>query len=343
MIAALVFWEATSTPAGVAELIHPGTEGPAVDIVRADFPDAQLAPGTGHDGQQFYAIARSPMHLSEVADSLARARYRLQRPLLSWLSWSLHPSGGGPGLVIGMFLVGTASVLGLALVSTKLSSSFGGGTWPAIAVPLLPGVWASLRIGVADVLALALVLLSVHLAVQRRVKGAFVAAALAVLAKEAVFVVLVGQALARRRLPEFVAAAGAAVTAGTWWLFLRLAVPADGIQVVEFTWPLGGLWDSAMHWARGEELIGAANYLLVVVVVLIAVAVARRDHPLFGGFVASAAFSTVLGKDVVGPDYNGTRTLMPLLLLGLLIIASRRFDTVTVGGAGREPAECGRA
>lgn len=324
LIAALVFSVSTGSPAGLAGLFQPGTEGPALDVVLEDFEGIEVSPSTGHDGQQFYAIAREPMHLSNVAVSLDRPRYRLQRPLFPWLAWALHPFGGGPGLAISMFVVGTASVLVLALTTARLSMFLGGGWWPAVAVPVLPGVVASLLIGVADTLALALVLLSVYLALRGRTWQAAAAGAAAVLTKEALLVILIGQAIARRQRAEIAAAVTAAGTAAGWWLFLRVTVESDRAQVIEFTWPFGGVVDSMRYWMEGDALGGAFNYLLIASLVAAALILTRRTHPLFGGFIAFAAFATLLGKDVVGPGYNGTRTLMPALILSLLLITTRR-------------------
>src|SRR3954453_2980796 len=79
--------------------IQPGAKGPSAQAFHEDFPNPVLPDSRGLDGQQFYALARNPFHLSEVAPLLDRPRYRLQRPLLSWLAWALHPTGGGEGLV----------------------------------------------------------------------------------------------------------------------------------------------------------------------------------------------------------------------------------------------------
>jgi hypothetical protein len=324
LVAALVFSVSTDSPAGLAGLFQPGTEGSALEVVLEDFEGLEISPNSGHDGQYFYAIAREPMHLSNVAVSLDRARYRLQRPLFPWLAWALHPFGGGPGLAISMFVVGTASVLLLALTTSRLSMFLGGGWWPAVAVPILPGVVASLLIGVADTLALALVLLSVYLALWGRTWQAAVAGAAAVLTKEALLVILVGQAIARRQRAEIAAAASAAGTAAGWWLFLRVTVESNQAQVIELTWPLGGLVDSTSYWMEGTALGGAFNYLLIASSVAAALIVTKRTHPLLGGFIAFAAFATLLGKHVVGPGYNGTRTLMPALVLSLLLITTRR-------------------
>src|SRR5690348_7272434 len=76
---------------GTPGLVDPGLRGPSVAVFRHDFPGKRLPDDEGHDGQQFYAIARQPMHPTAAARDLDRPRYRLQRILLPVLAWALHP------------------------------------------------------------------------------------------------------------------------------------------------------------------------------------------------------------------------------------------------------------
>ena len=57
-------------------LIQPGTEGPSAEVVARDFPEVEPPAGSGLDGQQYYAIARDPLHLDRTADQLDNPRYR---------------------------------------------------------------------------------------------------------------------------------------------------------------------------------------------------------------------------------------------------------------------------
>ena len=43
-------------------LLQAGDRGPSAAVIQRDFPDTPLLSGGGHDGQQFYAIARQPMN-----------------------------------------------------------------------------------------------------------------------------------------------------------------------------------------------------------------------------------------------------------------------------------------
>ena len=127
----------------VAAILYVGQDGPAAALLREDIPAYDLAVGRGHDGQQFYAIARSPMHLRETSEFLDRPRYRLQRPLFPLMAWALQPTGGGTGLVIALAAVGVGGVLASGVTAGALSSALGGSAWPALVVPALPGAYAA--------------------------------------------------------------------------------------------------------------------------------------------------------------------------------------------------------
>lgn len=306
----------------IVGLVQPGADGPSVKAFEEDFPALELPDGIGHDGQQFYAIARAPMHFDEVSDDLDRPRYRLQRPLFPLLSWGLHPGGGGYGLVRAMALVGVTGVFLLGLGAGALSTRLGGGAWPAFVVPLLPGTYAALRLSLADTLALGLVLLALFAAEKGRAGASAILAVLGALAKESMLVVVIGHALFRRTRATTIAALVSTATTGLWWLFLRVAVEAESDQVLEFTWPFGGAIASADNWLTGTDWI--AGLTVVGAFVLAGVALWRRGpvHPLFGALAATTLFSVFLGPDVLGPDFNGPRTIGPVLVLAILTLAT---------------------
>ena len=306
----------------VVGLIQPGAEGPSAEVFAEDFPGLELPRGLGHDGQQFYVIARAPMHPDEVSEQLDRPRYRYQRPLFPVLGWMLHPSGGGTGLVVALFVVGVAALLAAGIGAGALSAALGDGTWPALLVPLLPGSFAALRLTLADTLALGLVLLALSFAERRRAGPAAVCAVLAILAKESILVLLVGHAVFRRTRSSVLAAGAGTAAAALWWMVVRLAVDAHSAQVLEFTWPFGGVVRSLDDWLVGEDWI--AGLAVVGGFALAFFALARRGtrHPLFGALAAATAFSVFLGPDVLGLDFNGPRTLGPVIVLAILTMGT---------------------
>lgn len=303
-----------------------GEEGPSVEVVLDDMPDADLAPGRGHDGQQFYAIARAPMHLDEVADQLDRPRYRLQRPLFPLLAWALHPSGGGTGLVVALLVVGVAGVLLSGVAAGALSVALGGGTWPALVVPLLPGAYAALRITAADTLALGLLLAALWAVEARRTRWAVVAAVGAVLAKESMALLLVAHAVTRRTRESVLAATAAVVSTGCWWLALRVLVDSEVPQVKELTWPFGGMVAYVDEWLSGRNPLGAAMSIGSFALAFVALSRRGPHHPLFGPLAAMTALASLFAASVVALDYNATRTLGPLLALAILTLGTPTPD-----------------
>ena len=303
-------------------LIQPGAAGPSAAVFAEDFPQLDLPDGLGHDGQQFYVVARAPTDLDALERGLDRPRYRLQRPLFPALVWMLHPSGGGYGLVWAMAAVGTLAVFLAGLAAGALATHLGGGTWPTLLVPLLPGTYAALRLSLADTLALGLVLLAVFLAERRRLWGAVIGAVLAVLTKESILVVLVGYALVRRTRESVAAVVSAAAVTAAWWGLLHLLVDAHSNQVLEFTWPMGGVVRSLDDWLAGADWIAGVTVIGSYLLAAAALRIRGIDHRLFGPLAATTAFSMFLGPDVVGLDFNGPRTLGPMLVLSILTLGT---------------------
>jgi hypothetical protein len=311
MLAAIGVARVDGGPVG---FVHPGVAGPSAVVFRRDLPDQRLVPGLGHDGQQFYAIARQPMHIRRVAPALDRPRYRLQRPLLPWLAWGLHPGGGGIGLVYAIVAVGLVGIVIGGVSLGALSVTLGGRAWPALAYPLLPGSYMSLRLGVADALAVSLALLAITLVLRSRWRAGVVTAVLAVLAKEVVILLLLGFALWRGRKALVLVAVPAGVTFA-WWAVLRAVFPHDPGGVNEIVLPFTGFADAVGRWRHGEE-VGSA--LIVATTLAIAgwqLATKARAHPLAGAVVLQLALTCCVGSDVIGPMANGTRTTLALAAL----------------------------
>lgn len=326
----------------ISRLLVAGEDGPSVEAVRGDIPNADLAPGRGHDGQQFYAIARAPLHLDEVTPYLDRPHYRLQRPLFPLLAWALHPSGGGTGLVFALFVVGVGSVLLSGVAAGALARALGGGAWPALLVPVLPGAYAALRITTADTLALGLLLAALWAVETRRTRLGVAAAIAAVLAKESMALLLVAHAVTRRTRASVLAATGAVVSAGAWWLALRVLVDSDVQQVKELTWPFGGMIVYVDEWLDGRNSIGAAMAIGSFTLAFLALWRRGPRHPLFGPLAAMTALASVFAASVVALDYNGTRTLGPMLALAILTLGTptpqAEPDAQQPAGDERSPA-----
>jgi hypothetical protein len=319
---------------GIAELLSPGDRGPWAAVIHDDFPHLQPHPGLGHDGQQFYVIARNPLHPKEVAPELDRPRYRLQRIGMPLLAWLIHPSGGGPGLVGAMLAVGLASLFAAGAAVGALATQHGLRPIYALLGPLLPGSLVAVRLSTADALALAAAVGAIALAERRQVLPAALCACIAVLSREALLVTLVAYLLHRRdRVATIPVVSALAVVAG-WWLYLHQAVADASRGVDELTAPLSGFRRAIIDGPHGADLGGL---LLVGVAVALGVTAMARCglRSLWTPLVAAnLAFLAILDLDVVGPWANSIRVSGPLLLFSVLGVATTaRGDTSTPPGA----------
>jgi hypothetical protein len=306
----------------VGGLVHTGPQGPAAALMRSDLPDEPQFRNGEHDGPMVYAIARAPMHLDVVAESLDRPRYRLQHPLLSWLGWIGHPTGGGDGLVRSLFVVGMLALLGGGLAMGALATTLGGPSWLAVVFPVLPGSIMSLRITVADALAMALALGAIVLSLRGRPWLAAALACLAVLSKEPTWLTFVGVALWRRDREAVPLVVLPAVVAGGWALWLRHTVPSDANEVIEFVAPFKGWIGSLDLWAGGNASLAIIAVVIALGLTVAALVKRRPTHPLYWAVVLNLAFFTILDRDVIGLDRNGTRMTLPLLVLAVVALAT---------------------
>lgn len=328
-MAVVVLWDVGRTGAHPANLLQGGTDGPTYALLHEDFPDVELPSGLGLDGQQYYAMARSPLHLDAAAASLDRPVYRWQRPLFPWLARLLHPSGaGGAGLVAALFVVGLLALFGGGLAAGALSTALGGRTWPAAIFPLLPGSWMSLRVTMGDSLALALALAALALAAHRRAALAIFAGCLAVLARETSVLLLVGWAIARRTRRDSLLAVVPAAVGAAWAIWLRVTLPATpGDRVGELGLPFAGIVRAMRdHWLNGAHKLGFAAALAAFVSCGLALRAVGRRHVLAPAILANLALVIVMNHSVVGIDFGATRSTMPLLMLSLVALATVRVQ-----------------
>lgn len=304
-------------------LVQPATQGPSSQVFHQDFPHLEMPDGLGLDGQMYYAMARDPFHLDHTAHQLDRPRYRFQRPLMSWLAWGLHPSGGGQGLVLALAAVGAAGLFLLAYASGSVSRALGGPAWVAALVPLAPGAYWSMRVSVSDALALGLVLAAIALSARNRTMAAVVVGALAVLAKEPAILLLLGWALWRRDRAgaALVAIPGAVIVA--WMGWLHVALPTDPQGASDLGLPFAGVvhaWTDI--WSSGHELVGMACTLGGLVLGGAALAIRRLRHPLGWALAIQLAFLACLGSNPAGINFGATRMAMPAMALAVIALAT---------------------
>lgn len=319
-------------------LIHTGPNGPAAALIKQDFPDEpQFALGE-HDGPMFYAIARYPFDLDAASTYLDRPQYRLQRPLYPWLSRIVYPPGEGVAEVYSMLAIGLAGVLLGAASLGAISWMLGGRPGLGLVVALLPGTLMSLRISAADTLSLGLLLAAIALSVRGRYSWAVLAAVAAVLAKETALISFVGFAAWRRDRHGWEIAGIPAGVAALWGLYLRLAVPVGQGSLLDLTVPFQGLTDSARLWIQGDNPLTLVCVPAGIIVAVVGSVRAGWNHPLTFAVLANLSFLVFFNIDVVGLDRNGTRTVLPLLALGIVqLLTARSASSSTARARRRDP------
>lgn len=314
--------------------IQPGPDGPSTEVIARDFPELDQPAGLGLDGQMYYAMARDPLHLDRAATDLDAPRYRLQRPLLSWLGWSLHPSGGGVGLVLALFVVGLTGILLGAVATGVLSTTLRGPPWLAAVFPLLPGAYWSLRVTVSDALALALALTAIALAARNRHVPAVAVAVLAVLAKEPVILVLAGWALHRRTRRDLLVLLVPGLVAAAWMGWLHTTLPADPERPSDLALPFTGLFHAWTGlWSHGQELVGMACTLTGFGLGTLSLVRRGVRHPLGWAIAIQLAFLSIMGSNPLGINFGGTRMAMAVTVLAVLALAT----PASPGDADLEP------
>ena len=303
-------------------LIQPGTGGPATEAIARDFPDLEQPTGSGLDGQMYYAIARDPIHLDRTAEQLDAPRYRLQRPLLAWTAWLMHPTGGGVGLVVVLFLIGLAGTVAGALATGALSCLYRGPPWLGALFPILPGAYWSLRVTVSDALAVGLALAAVALAARHRHVPAVAIAVLAVLAKEPVLLIFLGWALHRRTRKDLLVLLVPGAVAAAWMAGLHVLVDA-GDRPSDLGLPFVGLvhaWTDI--WSEGRELVGMACTLGGIAAGALALGTRGLRHPFGWAIAIQLAFLSIMGANPAGANFGATRTAMAVMILSALALAT---------------------
>jgi hypothetical protein len=304
-------------------LIQPGLDGPSGQLTAEDFPELDLPGGTGLDGQQYYAMARTPTDLDAAAEHLDWPRYRWQRPLLSWSGAALSGGGSGTALVWALFAVGVAAAFGGAVATGALATMWRGPAWVAAIFPLLPGTWWSLRVTVSDALALALALGAIALAARSRHAPAVALGVLAVLAKEPAILLLLGWALHRRTRQSAVLVAVPAAAIVAWMGVLAWQLPSDADRAQDIGLPLTGLVSAFSDvWLQGDELVGMACALGGFALGIAALWARGLRHPLGWAIAVQLGFLSIMGTSPTAANFGATRMALPVMILAVIALTT---------------------
>jgi hypothetical protein len=299
----------------LSALVSPGATGPSVELLAREVPGLVVGRNAGHDGQQFYAIARKPFAPRETARYLTTPSYRYRRILFPLLGGVLAPHGGRQ-LVLALAAIGLLSV---ALSAASLRALPRAPGWLPLVVATTPGVIASLMLGLSDTLALALTLLAFAAAARRRWAAVIIALVLAALAKETAFLAAPALALtphmpARARLA---AVAAPAIVLIGWVTWVNEALNAPVSTAGQFARPLAGWINST------DGAVGLALGLLLAVTIAVGAWRARGVPHVRAYLLVLLALMAVLAPDVTGSWINTSRSVIAGVPLAAWAITAR--------------------
>jgi hypothetical protein len=295
-------------------ILSAGIVGPSTPLIAAEVPDLVVTENAGHDGQQFYAVARHPFDPEASAPYLANPVYRYRRIVFPLLGWALAPSGG-TRLIAALMVVGLG---GVALGAASVSLLPGAPRWLPVIVGLTPGVIAATGLTLGDSLALGFTLAAFAASAHRRPSLTLVALVLGVLTRETVMLAALALALApgleRKWRLSFVVAPSALLMAWVLWVSHVLGIPANDGNANQFSLPLMGWIDS------GSDLDGLVIGVLLGLVLIAGIVRTRDDIPVCAYLALLLALFVVLSPAVTVSWLNTTRAVIagvPLAAWGM--------------------------
>jgi hypothetical protein len=239
----------------------------------------------------------------------------------------LHPSGGGPGLVVAFVVVSLLALFLGGVAMGALARLLRGPPWLALLFPLLPGAVWSLTSSVADALAVSLCLVTIVATLRARSGLAWLAAVAAVLTRETAILVPLALLLARRRKSDLPLVILPGLALGAWLLLVREWVPSGGLPSERLVFPLTGLFDAITErWMLGDELVGMASTLSALAVAVYVLVRKRGPRELRWIIGVQLAFLSVCSGAVLGDDFGGTRSTLLLLAVAVAVLVADTRD-----------------
>lgn len=299
---------------GPTALLLASSGGPSYAAVKADLPNAHLVPPPGHDGQQFYAIARNPFAMKANVAYLDGPSRRYRRILFPLLAGMISPANGVP-LIVAMAVV---SLIGVALGAWALDLMPGAPWWLAFAMPLNPAVVVALMTSLSDVLATGLILAMFAAAFYRKIALIVVLGVLACLTRETALLAVGTIALwpdIRLRERAAIALIPTGVL-GAWSLYVSSAVGAasQGLWSGEFSWPFVG-------WADVPFFHHMLIPLALCVLIVAALCVRSTPRSIWLFLAANVVMATMLGPVINFNWTNSVRAIAPAIPLALWVLA----------------------
>ncbi len=299
----------------VSGLLHVGESSALRPTIEMQLGDVHLAPGPGHDGQIYYAVALD-LRGAYVPDLIGEdPAYRYRRILFPAVA-SAFGLLKGEALLYSMIALNIVSVGLAAAAVALLSVRRGFSDWFALAVVLNPGVWLSVIILTGDALSLALMLIGLALFLAERPRTA-IAFAGSVLAKEIAILTPLGL-VSRQRRASWVPVIISGVALMIWMAWLSITMSSGFTPRGTLALPFTGIVDASANWvnlpaderfllafALGSILVGTVSGFL-------------RKGPLRWSVLLWCFIGVISSSWVWDFGNNAARALAPVVVLAVL-------------------------
>lgn len=323
-------------------LLRVGERSASRSFVERDFSDPVLTRGFGHDGQQFYVIARTFPDMQDADGHVDRLRYRARRVLVPAV---VSPLPAGAPTVWGILGLNLAAIGAAGVALSRLAQRVRAPWWIGATVALSPALVLSARASLADAVAFALALWGV-VVWRRHLWWAVTLFTLAALARETSlvvpFVCLLLGPKARERLAMLVPF----VVYGAWTSIVSLWLePSDAGS----SSPLGDATRQlALPFEAFAQLGPSASLYFGVVLLIVSLVAAwrlRRPLPELALWLVLDAILLVTAATGVAEDAWNLTRLVPLAVpaLALAVTVPDAVAEGTGDPSARRTGSTGRA
>lgn len=302
---------------GAGALLGAGYDAPSRPLVDREVPGATRFGSLGHDGQQFYVVARHPFDPHAAVELLDSPAYRYRRILFPAAAGALAPNGG---MALVWAMLGL-SLAGVALGAWAVSRYPDAPLWLPLVVGVTPGVGVALALSLSDALATGFALAAVAGALRRRWAWMTVALVAGALTRETVVLVALGLVFTAGmpRRWRIGALAAPALAAGGWAVWSAAQLGGDaGKGAAQFAPPLVG-WVQSTGSPKGVAL----GLGLLVLLVVGARHTWRSDRGVSMVLALHAALMACLATDVTVSWLNTTRVVAPVTALAVWAVVAR--------------------
>ena len=311
---AILLWAQSEAVGGVEGLLQVGETSDVRPLIESELGTIPLAPGPGHDGQIYYAIALD-LSGEEVGPLLDHAGYRYRRILYPLLASGIGLLEGTP-LLIGMIVVTIVSAAVATGATAYLATRVGISEWAALAVLLNPGMWLSIRLLTSDTLALALMTVGL-MALGARATLPAAGFALSTLAKDVFVVTPIGLGVGRGRRRWGLGGFSLLVLLA-WMTWLTVTLGDGFTGRGNLALPFMGIIDGSANWPNldAEEMV-YLGFGLVTVLAGLVIGIGRSSWlrwPILGW----TGLALISSNWVWDFGNNAARAFAPLAVLIVL-------------------------